>query len=501
MQAAGGVTRNVAWSLFGQGAPLLAAVVCMPLLADRLGLPRLGLLTLAWGLIGYFGLFDLGIGRALTKTVAERLSADPADPSIGGVVRTGLVLSAGLGFTVGASALAILPGWLVPLLTVPDGLQGEVVDAAQAIGLALPCVILSATLRGSLEGLQRFAAVNVSRVAVGTAMFAVPAIIAHAGGDLADLVIALAAVRAFEAGALVVIVMLAVPGFLRRHPWNRADAGRLMRLGSWMAVSNIVGPLMMVFDRFVIAAIVSAAAAAHYAAPYEVVTRILVLPAALSAVVFPGFAARLATDVAGARALYGSGLRAAVLMVLLPVVGFVTLAPDLLRLWLGPGFGADSVLVLRILAIGVLVNAAGQIPFALLQSAGRPDRTALLHILELPVYLALLVALVDSHGIAGAAAAWTLRAAVDVLAMGWTAHRLLPRVANVPARAGWVLALAASGIGAGWTLPSITARLVFVVAYSAISAVLVWRAILTDHERGRVLAALGRFPRVPPRSS
>lgn len=498
MRPAGGVTRNVAWSLFGQGAPLLAAVVCMPLLADRLGLPRLGLLTLAWGLIGYFGLFDLGIGRALTKTVAERLAADPVDPSIGGVVRTGLALSGGLGIAVGAVALVVLPGWLVPLLTVPDALHGEVVDAANAIGLALPCVILSATLRGSLEGLQRFAAVNVARVAVGTGMFAVPAILAHAGGDLADLVVALACVRAFEAGALVVIVGRAVPGFLRRRPWRRAEAGLLVRLGSWMAVSNIVGPLMMYFDRFVIAAVVSAAAAAQYAAPYEVVTRILVLPAALATVVFPGFAARLATDVAGARALYGSGLRAAVLMVLLPVVGFVTLAPDLLRLWLGAGFGADSVLVLRILAIGVLVNAAGQIPFALLQSAGRPDRTAVLHVLELPVYLVVLVALVNSHGIAGAAAAWTLRAAVDAVAMAWTAHRLLPEVANLPARAGWILALAACGIGLGWSLPSITPRIAFVVAYSAVSAGLVWRAILTDQERGRVLAALGRLP---PRSS
>jgi O-antigen/teichoic acid export membrane protein len=498
MRAAGGVTRNVAWSLFGQGAPLLAAVVCMPLLADRLGLPRLGLLTLVWGLIGYFGLFDLGIGRALTKTVAERLAADRADPSLGRVVRTGLALSAGLGIVVGAAALLVFPTWLVPLLSLPDDLRPEVVSAGRAIGWALPCVILSATLRGSLEGLQRFASVNVSRVAVGTGMFVVPAVIAHAGGDLADIVIALTCVRAVEAVALLVVVARAVPGLSRRHAWSRADAGLLVRLSSWMAVSNIVGPLMMYFDRFVIAGTVSAAAAAQYAAPYEVVTRILVLPAALATVLFPGFAARLAADLAGARALYASGLRAAVLMVLLPVVGFVTLAPDLLQLWLGPGFGAESVLVLRILAIGVLLNAVGQIPFALLQSAGRPDRTAALHLAELPGYLLLLVVLVDRHGIAGAAAAWTVRAAIDAVALCWTAHRLLPRVATMPARGAWILALAAVGIGAGWLLSSTAARVVFVAAFSGISAALVWRAILTDHERTRVLAALGR---VPTRSS
>ena len=52
---------------------MAVAVVTIPALIGRLGTDRFGVLTLAWILLGYFSLFDLGLGRALTKMVAEQL--------------------------------------------------------------------------------------------------------------------------------------------------------------------------------------------------------------------------------------------------------------------------------------------------------------------------------------------------------------------------------------------------------------------------------------------
>ena len=61
------IARNTIWNIVGQSLPLLLAVVAIPLLIRRLGVDRFGVLTLAWALVGYFGLFDLGLGRALDK--------------------------------------------------------------------------------------------------------------------------------------------------------------------------------------------------------------------------------------------------------------------------------------------------------------------------------------------------------------------------------------------------------------------------------------------------
>ena len=47
--------------------PTLAGVVAIPRLVHSLGVDRFGLLSLAWIIVGYFSLFDMGMGRALTK--------------------------------------------------------------------------------------------------------------------------------------------------------------------------------------------------------------------------------------------------------------------------------------------------------------------------------------------------------------------------------------------------------------------------------------------------
>ena len=66
---------NTLWGLVGGGLPLLFALAAMPFIVDGLGIVRFGVLLLVWALIGYFGLIDLGIGRALTHMTADRLGA------------------------------------------------------------------------------------------------------------------------------------------------------------------------------------------------------------------------------------------------------------------------------------------------------------------------------------------------------------------------------------------------------------------------------------------
>src|ERR1700689_3952604 len=76
------LARNVVWNLIGSGAPVLVAVFSIPILIRGLGKDRFGLLALAWALIGYASVFDLGIGRALTQLVAKKLgSNEPEDLS------------------------------------------------------------------------------------------------------------------------------------------------------------------------------------------------------------------------------------------------------------------------------------------------------------------------------------------------------------------------------------------------------------------------------------
>src|SRR6266403_3719736 len=113
------LARNTVWNLLGNGAPMLVAVVCIPILIRGLGKERFGVLTLSWALIGYASLFDLGLGRALTQLVAKKLGAGQ-DGEVPTLVWTSSLLMLLLG-VLGAAVASLLSPWLVHhALNVPS---------------------------------------------------------------------------------------------------------------------------------------------------------------------------------------------------------------------------------------------------------------------------------------------------------------------------------------------------------------------------------------------
>src|SRR4030088_2206369 len=105
------LARNVIWNLIGNGAPMLVAVFSIPNLIQGLGKDRFGVLALAWAVIGYASLFDLGLGRALTQLVAKKLGAGE-DREVPTLVWTSLILMLVLGLA-GALAAVLLSPWMV----------------------------------------------------------------------------------------------------------------------------------------------------------------------------------------------------------------------------------------------------------------------------------------------------------------------------------------------------------------------------------------------------
>jgi O-antigen/teichoic acid export membrane protein len=102
------------------------------------------------------------------------------------------------------------------------------------------------------------------------------------------------------------------------------------------------------------------------------------------------------------------------------------MAHEGITLWLGVEFADNSSFVLQWLAVGVFINSIAQIPFALVQGAGRPDLTAKMHLIELPFYLLTLWWLLGVYGIKGAAIAWVVRAIIDTLILFVMVWWLLP---------------------------------------------------------------------------
>ena len=415
------LTQSTLWNLLAQLFPLVVAVTCIPFIIEGAGIERFGVLALAWALIGYSGMFDLGLGRAVTKLVAEQLGSDTTDvPSI---ILTGITLLLIVGLA-GAALFFSLTPWLVKsALNMPIDLQQDTLKAFYTIAAAVPVVSLSTGLRGVVEAHQNFRLIALVNIIMGVVTFVGPLIALAFAQTASAMILALVIARIFGAIAYAIAVFRVTKGAGRKS-FSRSNAKRLVRFGSWITVSNIVGPLMDNMDRFIIGTLLSISAVAYYATAFDIISRLGAISGALTGVLFPALATALMSDRTRALELFDIGMRL-MIVTLTPfaLIVFVFAEPAF-RIWLSADFAMQSAPVAQWLALGFLINAVSRIPYALLQAGGHPHLTALLHLFELPIFLLAIWWLATQWGIAGAAGAWALRVTLDTTLLLYFGYRL-----------------------------------------------------------------------------
>lgn len=414
---------NAVFNLLGMASPALFALVAIPILVAAVGVERFGVLALAWALIGTFGIFDLGLGRALTQEVAALLGKR-REPDVPALVKSYLRLLVFAGL-IGAVAVAFVGLWSVSqALNLSSGLREEAAYSVPLLAFALPFVVLTTGFRGVLEAYQEFGWLTAIRIPLNAATFFGPVVVLPLTHSLPALVASLVVARVLGAGAHLVICRRKVPGLLNRAG-ARVPMRRIWRFARWMAITNLIAPLLVQLDRFAIGIALSASAVAFYAAPSDVITRIVIIPLAFVGVLFPALATTYAFDPPATARLYARSTRLLTVILIPAMLLVFAYAPELLETWLGTSFSEPGAPILRWLAVGVLLNSIGQVPFALIQAVGRPDLSARVHLVELPVYLVALWIALESWGLVGVAAVWAARALLDTGAMVLIAHRVL----------------------------------------------------------------------------
>ena len=418
------LARNTTLSIVGLALPMAAGLVAIPPLVRLLGVDRFGVLSLAWIVIGYFSLFDLGLGRALTKLVADKLAIND-EQSIPPLVWTSLLLLLLLGVAGGMVTLSLSP-WLVhSALKIPAGLQAETLYTFELLSSSIPIVTVTSGLRGILEAQQRFGILTFIRVPTSVFYFAGPLLVLPFSQSLIAVIAVLIFGRVIACVAHLVACLQSLPALRNNVAFQRADVLPLVQFGGWMTISNLVGPIMAYLDRFLIGGLLSVGAVAYYTAPFDLVARLTFIAQAVTGVLFPAFAVSLIQDSDRTVLLFIRGVKY-IFLALFPIILLtVTFAPEGLQLWLGGAFAQNSQFVLRLLSVGVLITSIAYAPFALVQSAGQPGIIAKLHMVELPLYLIAVWVLTSRFGIAGTAMAWTGRVALDAILLFFFAGRLI----------------------------------------------------------------------------
>lgn len=495
------LARNAAMQFMGQAGPLVLGLVTIPFVVRGLGPDRFGLLSLAWALIGYFSVFDLGLGRAATKRVSEVLASGD-ETALGSIVWSAVIAQTALG-AVGAVVLAGVSRPLVEhSLKMSAGLVVEARTGLFILAGSVPIFLVTGSLRGVLEAAQRFDLTNRVRAPFLASYFLMPLVGVMLGFDLRGIIALLVLAGAAAMGVYAWLCVRLFPGLRVRPQVHAKEFRALLAFGGWISVTAIVAPVLVLFDRFMIGVMLSVAAVGYYAAAYEMVTRLWIVPGSLVATLFPAFVALKTSGDEERLASLMRGAARQLLLVLGPIVAvLIPFSHDVVGLMFGAQYAARSTLVLQILSVGVLVNCLAFVPVALIQGVDRPDLSAKFHLLQVPFHVLLVLLLVSKLGIAGAALAWSIRATLDAVLQFTAAGRLahLPRGLNPAGRMRPTLALLAGVSLVAWLLVALvtreSVRLVLGGLLLAGVAFVIWRYLLDRTER-RLLSDLLR-PAVP----
>jgi len=456
------LARNTAYNLIGSAIPLAASIVTVPIYLRVIGLERYGLLAICWVLLGYMEALEFGLGTATAQRIA--LLKNGTSEMRSETVWAAFVLALIIGIAGALLLLVLAPAVLHAAMDQRSAFAQEVGHSILWLALLVPLTTCYSALSGALQGREDFFRLNLIKGTGSAALAVVPLLAALSfGPELRVLIVALLVIRVATVAVLFLACRNAVPLSRAKRP-SRAILKSLVTFGGWVTGEGLLAPILLSAEKLAIGWLRTATTVSVYMIPFNILSRLLMLPQSLAVALIPRFAGMETRDAdeTTRQALRNLDRLAT------PLVLFTMLAlKPFLFVWIGASLAAVCAPVGVILAAGFWFNSCTHVPYARLIGTGRPDLVVKLVIIQLPLYLALLYFWITSGGVIGGALAWSFRAFFELLLFLATAHQLrLSAGLAFPA----ILVIAAAGISFLTPVASVigAAALVLLLAMSII---------------------------------
>ena len=378
--------RNLTRSLVGGIIPAIVGIAGTLIAVNYVDSNGKLSLLLAWTVLGYLTLTDFGLTRSASKIASSR------DASTTDLLAVLWRISIPLGILV----------TLVLFVAIFVSKGGSV------LYFLLPVPLLSALqfpLIGILEARGSFGYLAGQRSANSVASFLAPAILVSIAPSYLPLALALISVARFvmlmALGARVRLSALETArATFGKHRYSALESKSVV---PWLALSSLVGPILLYADRFVLATgFISNDLWVYYAATSEILLKSYILPTALVAVWFPWLAANARHHLDKVRKRFLIWLPA--ITVIAAIAGGLTayfIFPDAIFHLLGaePEWMQTARMVLSITFAATIVNWSSQLYIALLQAL---DAQKFVGLMQLAILLPFILALVASAAAVGA---------------------------------------------------------------------------------------------------
>ena len=348
--------RGVVWTSASHVISIAMTFFVTPILLRTLGAEQYGIWSIVIALTGYYGLVNMGIGKANTKYIAQ-FDAVGDTKAVREVMSTGLAIFSLLAVVVLAVAGGV--AWLFPYLfdlgDYPIPLARWIV---MLTGLKVAVNLIGQVFAAGVGARKRFDLTNsllcTRLILTGTLTILV---VVSGGGLLGMALVVLGTAILFRAG--ICFLAIRVAGLPRPSlgGFNRDTGKMLFRFGLLNLVIQIVRRTSLVGGSLILGLFAGPVAVAYYSVAESLTRKSLSLGKTINYVVMP-FASQFdaQSDRYALKRLMVLPTRLLLTLALLITAVLLILGKSFLTLWISPEIAANVYPVICILCLSLLVK-------------------------------------------------------------------------------------------------------------------------------------------------
>jgi O-antigen/teichoic acid export membrane protein len=409
----------------------IAALAGYPIYLRFLGYEQYGLWLVLSAVLSVAQLGNLGVGYAVTKLVAEEYERGDTK-----AIQEYIVSALGILVLSGAVALSIILLFRMPIVNLfrlSEANAQTVLWLLPFAGCLSVYVLIVQAVNAALSGLGRMDLANYAQTAGRVVTVSVATFLLACGGGIESLLIAnVGGYLLIHLTSFVLIKRIVPVRLFRTSNWSLPRARRLLGFGTRVFGGSLIGMLITPFNRVMISRYVGVASLSVYEIAYAASMQIRNIIEISLRALMPEVSRLGAQMLESARARVIHINRRAVAMIaclgipmyLIPV----TMAPLLLRLWLGARYTEVLPPLFRVIAVGSFFNLLGAPPYYTLMGLGRVQSVFTAHALQTATHVCILVGL---FALAGAPSVnmvgWALLVsmAASMIYLLWQNHKAL----------------------------------------------------------------------------
>lgn len=393
--------KNVTATWLGLAVHAVVSFFLSPFILHRLGDEAFSLWVLVFALTGYFGLLDLGIRSSIVKYTAKFIAVNDVE-QLSRYLSTSVAFFAFIALGVGLTTI-VGSFYLNLLFKVPVGLGSSArvlfLLAGASVALTFPLSVFA----GVLEGLQKFAWLQLSQIGI-TLFRAVLIVVALTnGGGLVAIGTITVAINLLTYLVFTGMAIHALPVRLRITHVDRTALRKMVSYGIFACAILGAERLRFQSDALVIGALLSSTAVTLFSIASRLVDYSSYAVRSMSQIFMPMSSHFHETgDLLRLQRTFVAGNRACAFIILPLCVTLVILGKPIIESWVGARYLASySVLVLLVVPRSLYLAQSTSIKILLGMSRHRVLASVLL--LEGGMNLLLSLLLVRRFGIVGVA--------------------------------------------------------------------------------------------------